>query len=194
MNIFRQKSIPDVLPSGIFIFFVLISGTAYAAENVADWRSTYDLVMRWVNFFILVAILVRFGKTPVKKLIFGLKDSLEAELKQLEQEKQQAEEKAESAQKMLDDSHIRLNKLTERITMQGERKRKEIIQDAKRESKVILDSTKRKLESQIIKAREDLRAELVDAAIASAFKKLPKVIKIEDHQKFFNKYIDSLKI
>ena len=194
MNLLRQKSIPDVLPFSIFIFFLLIGSTACAAENAVDWRSTYDLVMRWVNFIILVAILIRFGKKPVKKLITGLKDNLEAELKQLEHEKQQAEEKASRAQKMLDESHIRFNKLTERITMQGERKRQEIIQDAKRESKLILDSAKRKLENQIIKAKEDLRAELVDTAIASAFEKLPKLIKIEDHQRFFNKYINSLKI
>jgi F-type H+-transporting ATPase subunit b len=180
------------LPIAIFIIF--IGSTAYAAENAGDWRSTYDLAMRWVNFIILAAVLIKFGKTPLTNMLMGQKDNLEAEIKNLEIEKQKAEAKASSAQKLLDDSHISFDKITERITMQGERKKQQIIEDAKRESKVILESAKRKLESQITIAKEGFRAELIDAAISSALEKLPGVIKVEDHQHFLKKYIDSLKI
>jgi F-type H+-transporting ATPase subunit b len=194
MKPLRQKFIPDILPGGIFIFLILMGSMVYAAENTGNWRPTYDLVMRWVNFIILVVILVKVGKTPLKNMLARQKTSLESEIKQLEKKKQKAEERANSAQKMLAESHIRFNELKERIEMKGERKRQALIQDAERESKVILDSAKRKLKSQIIKAREDLRGELIDAAVASAFERLPKVIGVEDHQRFCKKYIESLKV
>lgn len=189
-NLLRQKVTISIWPIVILIFF--IGSTVYAAEDAGNWRSNYDLVMRWVNFIILAVILVKFGKAPLKNMLAGERNILETELKELEQGKQQAEEKVSSAQKMLAESHSRFNELTERITLRGERKKQEIIEDAKRESKLILEAAKHKLENQIIKAKESFRAELVDAAIASATERLPHIVKTEDHQYFLDTYIQSL--
>ena len=191
MKLLRQRIPIEVLPLAI-IFIVFIGTTAYAAEDAGNWRPTYDLVMRWVNFIIMVVIAVKFGKAPIKNMLAGEKSALETEIKQLEQEKEQAEEKVNSAQKMLTESHLRFDELTERITSRGERKKQAIIEDAKREGQLILDATKHRLESQIIKAKENFRAELVDAAISSALERLPHMIKTEDHQHFLDTYIHSL--
>ena len=190
MKLLRQRITIRILPLAVFIIF--IGTTAYAAENAENWRSTYDLVMRWVNFIIMVVIAVKFGKAPIRNMLAGEKNTLESEIKQLEQEKEQAEEKVGDAQKMLAESHTRFNELTERITLQGERKKQAIIEDAKREGQLILNAAKHRLESQIIKAKENFRAELVDAAITSAFERLPQIIKTEDHQHFLDTYIHSL--
>ena len=190
MNLFRQRITIGVLPITLFIIF--IGTTAYAAEDAGNWRPTYDLVMRWVNFIIMVVIAVKFGKAPIKNMLAGEKIAVETEIKQFEEKKEQAEEKASNAQKMLAESHTRFNELTERITLQGERKKQAIIEDAKREGQLILDAAKHRLESQIITAKENFKSELVDAAIASAFKRLPNVVKTDDHQRFLDTYIHSL--
>ncbi len=55
------------------------SGTiAMATETAtAPWRETYDLVLRYINFIILVVIIVKYGKEPIKKFLKLQKDDIE---------------------------------------------------------------------------------------------------------------------
>ena len=55
----------------------------------------------------------------------------------------------------------------------------------------MLESAKQKIESRIADAREVLKAELVDDAIALAMKKLPEIITDQDNQKFIDAFIKS---
>jgi hypothetical protein len=58
---------------------------AYAAD--APWRPTYDMAMRWVNFIILVAVIVKYGKEPIKDFLKLQKSEVVSEISQLEAEK-----------------------------------------------------------------------------------------------------------
>lgn len=163
-------------------------GEAMAADG--DWRPIYDLVMRWVNFLILVFLLVKFGRTPLMNFLKGQRIDLAKEIDELTEQKTAAEAKLKEIQQDLDDSNARFKEITERIIKQGERRQAEIIEGARREGKILLKGAKQKVDSQFIQARELLRAELVDTAIDAVLERIPREVSEADNQRMVDDYMN----
>jgi F-type H+-transporting ATPase subunit b len=169
---------------------LLISGPdVLAAENAENWRTTYDLVMRWVNFAIIAILLVKFAKTPLRDFLADRKGQIEKRIKTYEQQKEAIEEKIAENQKMLADSLARFEKIRQMIIESGERRKREIIEDAQRESQMLLEATQHKIEHQIREARNVIRSELIESAIALAEKRLPAEITAADEQKLTDLFL-----
>ena len=174
--------------SGLLLF----CSPAVAAEGAGQWRPIYDLAMRWLNFGIIVFILIKFAREPVKNFLRNRRKEIQHEISALEEKKEAIEAQIEEALKVLDESEIRFAAVEERIIKDGQRKKQRIIEAAERESQILLASTKRKIANKIIEAREAFRAELVDMAIASAMQKLPQHITAEDNRKFTDLYMSGI--
>jgi F-type H+-transporting ATPase subunit b len=169
---------------------VHLSGTeVLATENNGNWRPTYDLIMKWVNFGILVFVLVKFAGGPIKEFLEGRKEELALEIKKVESDKDKVLEKIKEAMQTLDESHVRFEKLKERILEQGEREKQKIIESAHQQSQIMLESAKRKIDSRIQQARKTIRMEMVDVAIALASEKIPEKITEEDSNKFIDAFL-----
>jgi F-type H+-transporting ATPase subunit b len=162
-----------------------------AAENSGDWRPIFDLVMRWVNFLILAFLLIKFSRAPVKKFFDGRKQDIADEIRVLEVEKEKMLGQIEESKQQLEKNQDRLSALKKTIIAQGEKIRQKIIEEAELESKMMLMSAKQKMDSRILEARQVLKGELVDRAIALAMDLLPEKITEEDNQKFIDAFISS---
>ena len=178
-----------------WLFVVLLSvfiscGNAFAVETAASWRPTYDLVMMWVNFLILVFLALKFGKAPIMEFLKGRKLEISEEINQIEKDKNKITHKAKQALKKLDESDIHLAKLKEKILEQGEKKKHLIIKDAEQQCRFMLETSQRKIKNHIMKAEAQFRAELIDEATERALKILPRKITPEDNQKMLNEYLE----
>jgi len=169
----------------------LSSYEALAADSANDWRPMFDLVMRWVNFLILAFLLIKFSRLPIKSFLAGKKEEIALEIEALESDKNQMLLKIDASRKKIENSKERLSQLKKTIIAQGEKNKIKIIEDAERESKILLLSAKQKIESRISDAREVIKLELVDEAIALAMQKLPERITDQDYQKFIDAFIES---
>ena len=179
---------PQVLALGATICLIG-AAEALGAENGSDWRSTYDTVMRWVNFAILVFVVVKFGKAPLRNFLVGKKEEISRDINRLEDQKAQTLAKIEANQKQLADSQERLARLETRIMQDGERHKAKIIREAHQESDIMIQGAKRKIEAQIEHTRQMLQAEVVDAAVDEALKQLPRQMTEDDNQKLIDTYI-----
>ncbi|MGD2186563.1 MAG: ATP synthase F0 subunit B [Desulfobacterales bacterium] len=171
--------------------FVLCSADALAAESAKNWRSIFDLVMRWLNFVIIAFFLIKFGRKPIKEFLSNRREEIAHQIKKFEQQKQAAEEKIEETTKMMEDSLARFEKIKKRIVEDGEKKKQQIIAAAQQESRILLEGTQQKIENQIVEARNLIRSELVDAAIELAEKRLPVEITSVDEQKLIDHFMES---
>jgi F-type H+-transporting ATPase subunit b len=179
-----------------FVFAVAMSlhflGTdALAAENNGGWRSTYDLIMKWVNFGILVFVLVKFAGGPIKEFLQGRKEEVTVEIRKIEKEKEKASERIKEAIQTLEESDVRFEKLKGRILKQGEREKQKIIENAQDQSRIMLKGAKRKIENRIYQAQKTIRSEMVDAAIELALERLPNEITNQDNQRFIEVFLDT---
>jgi F-type H+-transporting ATPase subunit b len=177
----------------IAVCAVLLLGSteAIAAEATVDWRPTFDLVMRWVNFVIIVFILVKFGRKPIKNFFANRSKEIDHQIKKYEQQKEAAEEKIEEANKELQNSIARFENVKKRIIEDGEKKKQQIIEDARQESMILLTGTQQRIENQIVEARNLIRSEMVESAIALAEKWLPEEITAADEQKLLYQFMES---
>jgi F-type H+-transporting ATPase subunit b len=147
--------------------------------------------MRWLNFGIIVFILVKYARTPIKDFLLSRREEVAREIELVEGKKEAANKKIEDAVRMLDESEVRFARVKERIIQEGETKKQKLIEDAKQESKILLESTMKKIDNQLLDAQKAFKSELVDAAISLAMKRLPDEITTEDNQNFTNQFLAS---
>lgn len=161
----------------------------FAAEKTTKWRPTYDLILRWINFGIIVFVFYKYAKTPLMNFLRGQKEKLAEEIKKLEDKKEDMANKVKETQKALDESEVRFADLKDRIVQQGERGKQEIIESAKNHSRIMLEGANRKIDSYILSSKNMFKAELIDAAIELAMERLPKEITDKDDERFIVQYL-----
>jgi F-type H+-transporting ATPase subunit b len=166
---------------------------AFAAEKASSWRPIYDLIFRWINFGIIVFLVVKYGKTPIMNFLRGQKEKLAREIKRLEDKKQGISANIEETLKTIDESEVRFAELKERILRQGEQKKEAIIQTAQTQSKTMLEDAKRRIDTYFIQAKNKFRAEMIDRAIDLAMERFPKEITAEDNEKLTVEYLTLVK-
>ncbi len=167
---------------------LVITSEALAIDSAGGWRPTYDLVMRWLNFLILVFLLIKFGKNPLLNLLRKRKEELQREINRAEEKRNKAQAKVKEVNKLLDESVVRLEDRKEKIIKQGENRKQEIIRDGQRASQLLLQESERKLDAHFLSARKTFQAEMIDEAMKIVFEKLPQQISDEDNQKLLNQY------
>ena len=171
--------------------FILSTGAVevLAAEGGGGWRPTYDIIMKWVNFGILAFIFFKFARRPLKNFLSDKKNEISLQIKNLEDEKDRLLQRVREAETELEENVVRLEGLKNRIVQTGERRKLEIIEDARQESRMIIESSKQKMEGRIIQARDRLRAEMVDAAAEMALDKLPGLVTEDDNRKLLEQFM-----
>jgi F-type H+-transporting ATPase subunit b len=177
----------------IFYLVLLMTSTeALGAETSASWRPTYDLVMRWLNFGIMIILFFKYARKPLTAFLKGKSRQIEESIKRVEEEKETIKTRIDEIVNERKKGRDHLQQIRDRFISQGELKKQKIIDDAKKESHRLLESAQRKIEYQIITARDRLQVEMVDQAIDLAIQKLPQRMTDQDTQTSLNVYLDGL--
>jgi F-type H+-transporting ATPase subunit b len=169
----------------------LLSFDGYAAEGSSNWRPTYDLIMRWINFGIIVFVVYKYARKPFMNFLRGSKEKVAEEIEALKTRKEEMVARINQTQKDIEKSDIRFNELKERIIQQGEKKKAEIIESAQNHSKIMIEDAKRRIGTHFLNAKNEFRTELIDIAMDMALERLPKEITPEDNDKFARLFLES---
>jgi len=169
----------------------LLSLDGYAAEGSSNWRPTYDLIMRWINFGIIVFVVYKYARKPFMNFLRGRKEKVAEEIETLETRKDEMVAKINQTQKDVEESDARFEELKERIIQQGEKKKSEIIESAQNHSKMMLEDAKRRISTHFLQAKNEFRDELIDKAMDMALERLPREITPEDNDKFASLFLKS---
>ncbi|RJQ61905.1 MAG: hypothetical protein C4530_05665 [Desulfobacteraceae bacterium] len=165
------------------------AGSALAAGEASSWRETYDWVMRWINFFILAALIVKFAKTPLRDFISVHREKLVRDLKKKEEEKERAIQEINLVFEQTRTSRTRLEELRNRIIEQGKKKRQELIDEARQESRYKMTSVRERIAHQILNAELRVKADLVESAFEHVWQRLPGVITEDDNQRLVGQFL-----
>ncbi len=163
--------------AGLFTLFFVAN--AFAAE-AATWRLTYDFIMRWFNFAIIVALVAKYGWGPLTRWLKGQGDEVARQLEAMEQKKQTILDKMAETKGQIEQRAKYLDDLMTRTTEAAIRDKEAIIEQAKLEGAQLVKDAKRRAEYQIAEARNNFRGELIDEAVVLASEKLPGIISQDD--------------
>lgn len=180
---------------GILLTVVLLhtlSPESLAAESPGEWRPVYDLVMRWVNFGILVFLLAKYARTPIGNYLKGRKTELAEEMQKIEAEKRGTLDALTQTLQSIEERATHLQQIEERIIAAGEKEKQRIIADARLQSEFLMQGVQQKVSHQLQLARDRFRAEIVDGAIALAMEKLPATITDQDNRHQVERWISTV--
>jgi F-type H+-transporting ATPase subunit b len=172
------------------LFLMALPAAALAADP--QWRPTYDVAMRWVNFIILVAVIVKYAREPLKDFLKLQKSDIVSEIGELETEKARIISEIKSVKKKGAENRIRFQELKDRLIAQGETRKQQIVEQARQQSQIMLEETRRKMDNRITQAKAGLKMELLDMAIDQATIKLPDIMTAGDTQQLLDDYMRSL--
>jgi F-type H+-transporting ATPase subunit b len=169
------------------LFGSLAPAVAAAAEQPhgggglisVDW----SLAVQMVNFLFLLAILHRFLYKPLlakmEERTVAIKNSLEAaEAARADAARQQEENAGRLRAAYAEAQAIRAAALKEA----GEEQRK-LVDAARREAQQLVESAKAQMESDVRRAREELRREVSEIAISVAEKLVRRSLRDDDHRR-----------
>jgi len=188
----RRKAAGRCLYIAAWAAVMLVFTAVPAAAAGGEWRPVYDKIMLWVNFFILAFVLVKYGRKPLMNFLNGQKDEIADQIHRLQKEKNALEAKIKKAVSMIEDSNARFEEIKTRIIADGERTRREIIENAQAQSKNIIEAEKLKASNQIVQAKARFMSELVDEASSLALSKLPAQITDADQEKLQELFIANI--
>ncbi len=186
-----RRWMPIVVTAGALVVLLPLAAAA-AGQEAAGWRPTYDLIMKWVNFLILVFVIVKFARVPLRNFFKQKEVEVSSEIEAMEAEKKAAEEKIAEARRAIEHRQERFEEIKARMLRQGKRRKQYIIEGARRESRLMIEAARHKVEGQIRQAHEKLREEMVDLAIDLAMKRLPEVMQESDNQKLLSRYLEAV--
>lgn len=171
------------------IVFLLAVAPAWAEDGAREWRPIYDVIMRWINFGILVYFLVKVVGPILMNFLSDQQADIRSRIDKAQKEKDEILAKLQDAKDSLENSGPRLEEIRRRIVDQGEVRKREIIEDANEQSRLMMKNARQRIDNQIIQARQKLVNELLDMAMEKALERLPREITEEDNNRLIEKYL-----
>ena len=193
----KNKNYLSVLCFALLCLLVLV-GVGFAAEGGAhggghDSARTMDLLYRFINFALLVIILVVvIRKTPIKDFFSSRREEIKNRLESLKRDKEGAESRYAELEKKLREFEEKKKEIISQFRAEGLAEKEKIIAEANERLKQILAQADMTIQREIQAARDRLRHEVVDFAAEKAREIIGREIKDQDQDRLVNDFIEKV--
>ena len=167
-------------------------GAAHAEHGEAHGVNVIELVASFVNFAVLVGLLVFLARKPTQAFLASRRAAVVDGLAEAQRMKAAAEAKYNEYQARLANLDAELAQIKSEIIASGEAERERIIAEAERKSARIRRETEFLIEQQLKQLRADLTRESVEAAMTAAEKLLRERTTDDDQQRLARAYTSKL--
>jgi F-type H+-transporting ATPase subunit b len=184
-------SMAIILLVGFFIFTaeVYASGGGGEAEGAPNWR---DFFWRAFNFAVMAGFFYWLFAEKVKDFFGGRREDIKTALAEAVAAKQEAEKKFKEYDARLEKAAEEIKAMAKMLETQGLAEREKIIDDARKTAGKMKEDAQKRMEQEIKKARNQLRAEVVRLSMEMAEEILKKQITQNDHADMVEDYINKV--
>lgn len=189
-----KKTISSI--SAVFILLVAV-GFAFAAEAEGGhgaaslWKG---FGLKTFNFVVLVALLWWLLAGKIKDFFSGRRVEIKETLEKAVERKSEAEKKYREYSEKLDKASLEIDGIFEMIKAQGITEKQKIIEDAERTAKKMKEDAGARIEQEMKKATEQLKAQAVELSVQMAEEILKRSITKDDHKAMVEDYINKVVI
>jgi F-type H+-transporting ATPase subunit b len=184
------------LKSLLTLIVVFVLAPVVLASSGGGGEHEGSILMGYVwqilNFSILMALLIGFGRKPIKEFFKTRTETIKKGL-------DEAREAKELAQKALDEVREKFNAKDKEIeeiisasTRSGEKEKERLLADGERLSNALLEQTKANIDFELKQAREAIMAEAVELAMELAEKKIQSKMDEGQQKKLFEEALKKL--
>ncbi len=189
----QRRSFAGSFAASLAIVLILVAD-AFAASgggesHGGEWK---DFAWRMMNFVILAGLLYWLMAKKIKEFFAGRRDEIKLALEQAQAAKEEAEQKYREYTAKLEKATEEIAGISEMIKAQGLMEKERIIEDAKKAAEKMKEDTKARVEQEMKKAGNMLRAEAVKLSVEMAEELLKRNIKAADHDIMVKDYLDKV--
>ncbi len=198
MSIYRSNKRLRFLLVSVLVITVVgcLALTALAAETEQGPSSFKKIWMnswRVLNFLILAYFLVRLLKKPLSSFFQESARAIREQLQGTEQACQKAEQELQEMENRLEALDQEIKKLQGVIGEHGQKERDKIIANARQTAEQVMEKAKLEAVYSAQQAKNQLRLEVIDAAVRTAAESIRMVIESGDQERLVNEYLQDLK-
>lgn len=198
-----KKVVSVLLASGVLVAIAALSwasgsephgaaeaGNAHGGHELVSVPLLKDLLLRVINFALLVAILVKFGKKPVMGALHGRTQKIREEFEDLEAKRAEAEKEYKEYETRLSSVDDELKDMVEKAVAQGQEAKERIIAEAEEAAENIKRQAEMAVQTEITEARRRLKDEIANQAAEMAEEIIRKNLKSADQEKLVKDSLD----
>lgn len=158
--------------------------------TVPEWGNWY--VMGWsaVNFFVLLALLYKFGFNPINNMLEERTNKIESSVKHAEEVRVEVDQMQKEAQANLADSRKEAQEIVTRANRTAEEMKTDMINKANEEVSTMKEKALSEIDAATEAARVELRDTAATLAIMAAERVLERAITEEDHKKMVQEFVN----
>ncbi len=146
-----------------------------------------------INFGVLVFIVVKFGKKPLRDALVKRKDSIVRELEEAQRLREAAEKRLAQYESKLDKIHEDLDRIRKEFREQGELEKQRIVSEAKERRERMKRDAEVLLSQEVKQMRQELVIEVVGEATRFATELLSKEMTLGDHDRFAETFLSEIR-
>lgn len=187
---------PRRIRSIIVLTAVLLPAAVFAAtgEGSSTGRQLYDLVMRIINFAILLGALIYFLRKPARSFIENSVEAIRKLIKDAEETRKTAEAKMKEAEEKFAGLSRQVEELMEHAREESETEKARILSEAEKAVEKLKREASQAIQQELKKSQEELRNEVAQIAVTIAREIIRENIQEKDHTRFVAEYLEKLEV
>ncbi|SFM52238.1 ATP synthase F0 subunit B [Thermodesulforhabdus norvegica] len=155
-------------------------------------RQMWSSFWRVVNFLILVYLLNRWLKEPVKQFFRDRFNSIVGQFQELEEEEKKLSERRARQNELFDRLDDKIREIRAYYEQMGKEEKERLIRQAEELKRKTLEDARIAAEREFQQAKKRFREEVVDLAVEMAEERIRRSIGYEDHQSLIFQYVEML--
>ncbi|MBI9089749.1 MAG: ATP synthase F0 subunit B [Desulfobacterium sp.] len=183
---------PAIL-SATALFLLTVAGVALASSGGGAEAAPKGWVIedtyKVMNFVVLAAALFFIAKKPVKEFFSSRTTGIQEELEGLELKKAEAEKVLAGYAEKISALDQEAERIVADYVAQGEDAKKRILAEAEAQATKLEEMAKRNIEQEFKSAKDQLRQEISEKALAQAEVLVKKSIATEDQDRLVDDYL-----
>jgi len=148
-----------------------------------------DLVWRTMNFVVLAGVLIFLARKPLAKGLESRRQGIKDELDDLEGQKQEAGKRLAEYKEKLSLLDQEVEKIVAEYIREGEAAKVKIIEEAQLVAEKLQEQAKKNIEHEFQKAKQQLKVEMAEQAVAMAEQLIKEHINEEDQERIVDEYL-----
>lgn len=156
--------------------------------SVDMWTTLFT----WGNLIILYLFLKKLLWVPVKNIIDQRQAEIDGLYEDAASSKEAAEEMKDQYELRLKDASVEAAGIVKEAAERAARKGDEIVQQAQEEAAALKRKADKDIEMERVRAMNELKDQISDAAVQIAGKIVEKEVRAEDHEKLIEAFIDKV--
>ena len=165
--------------------------TQNSREANSDFLSpdTNMLILTWITFFLLLAVLYKFAWRPILSALDKREEAIRRSVEEAERIKAELAKMDQTRQKMLVEIEAKSKAILDQSRKGAVEVAKIIQEKAKEEARILVENALREVKEETEKAQANLREESANIAIRLASKLIEKNLDDERNKKLIDEFI-----